>query len=139
MSTSDNASVPNVKRTNYDITYVEDDDYADLISTTGEQGDQIKLDDSDVCREVRRLCEEGNGASVIVVEAMGEIAIASCTELRPVDGLNILSDIKNSPQYNNIKIIMISADATTKIKSRCMNLGADGYISKPINVLELVR
>ena len=90
MSTSDNASVPNVKRTNYDITYVEDDDYADLISTTGEQGDQIKLDDSDVCREVRRLCEEGNGASVIVVEAMGEIAIASCTELLPIKVLKCM-------------------------------------------------
>jgi len=56
----------------------------------------------------------------------------------PVDGLTILSYIKNDPMYNNTKVIMISADTTSDIKIRCSSLGADAYISKPIDIPELL-
>jgi len=45
--------------------------------------------------------------------------------------------LKNDPTTKHIRIIAITSFAMTGDKERIMSAGADDYISKPVNTMEL--
>lgn len=51
------------------------------------------------------------------------------------DGIETLNEIRNS---NSIPVIMLSAKSEDEDKIQGLNLGADDYITKPFNPLELI-
>lgn len=58
--------------------------------------------------------------------------------LPDVSGLDVLKNIRSNPLNKDIQILIISAktDLTTKVDG--LDLGADDYIEKPFNILELM-
>jgi phosphoribosyl 1,2-cyclic phosphodiesterase/ActR/RegA family two-component response regulator len=57
-----------------------------------------------------------------------------CDLMMPeVDGLNLLKRIRETPDINSVKFIMISAKAYEFDQKRAFEFGADGYIRKPLN------
>ncbi|GBF78903.1 two-component system response regulator [Aphanothece sacrum] len=54
-----------------------------------------------------------------------------------MDGLEACSLIKVNPQWQSIPIIMVTALTAKEDLARCLNTGADDFISKPVNSLEL--
>ena len=50
-----------------------------------------------------------------------------------VDGLDVLRQLKQHPQFGNIPVIMLTADENETVLSRCFALGARDFISKPIH------
>ena len=52
-----------------------------------------------------------------------------------IDGIKATLEIRNK---NNIPIIMLSAKAEERDKILGLNIGADDYITKPFNPLELI-
>lgn len=54
------------------------------------------------------------------------------------DGIEILTDIRNSPETKNLPVILITAKSDEMDKVKGLNLGADDYITKPFSVLELI-
>lgn len=58
--------------------------------------------------------------------------------LPDMDGIEILKKIRNNKKYNDIEIIIISANNLTTNIIEGLDLGADDYISKPFDVLELM-
>ncbi|TAG60619.1 MAG: response regulator [Oscillatoriales cyanobacterium] len=80
--------------------------------------------------------------------ANGEEAIDSLDLFRPdlilldvmmagIDGIEVCRRIKAMPQWESVPIVMVTALITKTDLARCFAAGADDFISKPINRLEL--
>ncbi|MBD2250623.1 hybrid sensor histidine kinase/response regulator [Nostoc parmelioides] len=80
--------------------------------------------------------------------ASGQEAIASLNLFQPdlilldvmmpgMDGIEVCQRIKAMPQWQSVPIIMVTALTAKEDLARCLKSGADDFISKPINALEL--
>ena len=54
-----------------------------------------------------------------------------------IDGIEVCQRIKATPQWQSIPIIMITALTAKEDLSRCLYAGADDFIGKPVNAIEL--
>lgn len=54
-----------------------------------------------------------------------------------VTGLMMLEFIRRRPEWNSLPIIMLSSEAADVQVDQAMNLGADGYATKPVSLDEL--
>ncbi len=54
-----------------------------------------------------------------------------------INGLELISFIKNNPRYNHLPIIIVSTERGEEDKKRGLALGASDYITKPFRSLEL--
>jgi two-component system, sensor histidine kinase and response regulator len=54
-----------------------------------------------------------------------------------IDGIEVCRQIKAMPQWQAVPIIMVTALARTEDLARCLAAGADDFVSKPINGVEL--
>jgi len=59
-------------------------------------------------------------------------------EMPTVDGYEVLSNMRLDPRHRGTPVLMLSARAQEHEVVRAFDLGADDYISKPFNPLELV-
>ena len=55
-----------------------------------------------------------------------------------MDGYEALQVIKKNQKINQIPVIAVTAQAMVGDKEKCLQAGADDYISKPINVDDLL-
>lgn len=78
----------------------------------------------------------------------GQEAIASLDTFQPdlilldvmmpkMDGIEVCQRIKNIEQWKAVPVIMVTALNTKADLARCLQVGADDFISKPVNSLEL--
>ncbi len=54
-----------------------------------------------------------------------------------INGLELISFIKNNPRYNHIPLIIVSTERSEEDKKRGMALGATAYVTKPFKAQEL--
>jgi two-component system, sensor histidine kinase and response regulator len=54
-----------------------------------------------------------------------------------IDGIEVCKQIKAMPQWQAVPIIMVTALTSTADLARCLTEGADDFLSKPVNVVEL--
>lgn len=54
------------------------------------------------------------------------------------DGIQILKEIKLTPGFSNIPVLLLSSVNRTNIKVKGLELGADDYITKPVDKAELL-
>jgi two-component system chemotaxis response regulator CheY len=54
-----------------------------------------------------------------------------------INGLELISFIKNNPRYTNIPLIIVSTERSEEDKKRGIALGAMAYITKPFKAHEL--
>jgi len=80
--------------------------------------------------------------------ANGKSAIASLETFKPdlilldvmmpeMDGIETCKLIKSSPKWQIVPIIMVTALSSKSDLANCLSAGADDFVSKPINSLEL--
>ena len=80
--------------------------------------------------------------------ANGKSAIAGLSSFKPdlilldvmmpeMDGIEVCKRIKASPEWQTVPIIMVTALNSKSDLANCLNAGADDFISKPINSMEL--
>lgn len=55
-----------------------------------------------------------------------------------MDGYQAINNMKKDPEMKSIPVIAVTAQAMVGDRERCLNAGALGYISKPVNIDELV-
>ena len=58
--------------------------------------------------------------------------------LPEMDGIEILSRIKESMEFRNIPVIMATAKGEEYDRIKGLDLGADDYIVKPFSIMEMV-
>jgi two-component system, sensor histidine kinase and response regulator len=54
-----------------------------------------------------------------------------------IDGIEVCKQIKVSPRWQAVPIIMVTSLSSTDDLARCLKAGADDFISKPVNGVEL--
>ena len=100
-------------------------------------------DDDGISRKVLRRLLEREGHDVRVAtdgrEALQLFASESCDVvlldivMPELDGIAVLEQLKGTPGCEHVPVIMISAVDETEIVVRCIEIGADDYLTKPFN------
>lgn len=54
-----------------------------------------------------------------------------------VSGLDLLEFIRRRPEFAYLPILMLSTEAADVTVDRALELGADGYVTKPVTIEEL--
>ncbi|MCZ4243102.1 response regulator [Pedobacter punctiformis] len=74
-----------------------------------------------------------------ILEENAAIAVVLMDMMMPdMDGYQAISVMKKSEKMQNIPVLAVTAQAMVGDKERCLSAGASGYVSKPINVDELL-
>jgi len=100
-------------------------------------------DDDSVNRKLlRRLLEQdghdvlaaANGAEAIALFGASDVDVVLLDIVMPeLDGISVLEQLKATPAASHVPVIMISAVDQTESVVRCIEIGADDYLSKPFN------
>jgi CheY-like chemotaxis protein len=56
-----------------------------------------------------------------------------------VSGMDLLEFIRRQPEWQNLPIVMLSSEAADVTVDEAMELGADGYVMKPVTLEELEK
>ncbi|MBI5042743.1 MAG: response regulator [Nitrospirae bacterium] len=56
-----------------------------------------------------------------------------------MDGLKLLSIMRGNPSYNDVPIVIITTEGADVDREKAMQLGANAYITKPIQTNELLK
>lgn len=56
-----------------------------------------------------------------------------------MDGYEAIGQMKTNEALKDIPVIAVTAQAMTGDRDKCLQAGADGYLSKPVNVDELMK
>jgi uncharacterized protein (TIGR02266 family) len=104
----------------------------------------IAVDDSTVFLMYISILLKRMGFEVIPVESGAEaLKILRLVEpdlimldvlLPGVDGIKVLTQVKDDPQTANIPVIMMSAVEKGETVEECLGIGAAGYLKKPLQI-----
>ena len=96
------------------------------------------------------IIENGTDDDVEIVEAANGFealktlphhkfdAILTDINMPDINGLELVSFLKNHPIYKSIPIMVISTESTAEDRKRAAALGVEEYLSKPFEAPELV-
>jgi len=100
-------------------------------------------------RLVERAIERRPGVRLIAA-MLGNLGLDLAREHHPdlvlldlhlpdLSGEELLARLRAEPETAGIPVVVLSAEATTKIRERLVALGANDYLAKPIDLAELYR
>ena len=95
-----------------------------------------------VLKAKKYTCLSANSArnGFNLIESDADIAIVLMDMMMPdMDGYQAMAKMKDLPKLKDIPVIAVTAQAMVGDKERCLAAGAVGYVSKPINIDELVN
>ncbi|HUJ15735.1 MAG TPA: response regulator [Thermoanaerobaculia bacterium] len=111
----------------------------------------LLVEDSSSMRSyLANAIEDGTGDEVEIVEAANGFealkmlphhkfdAILTDINMPDINGLELVSFLKNHPIYKAIPIMVISTESTSEDRKRAAALGAEEYLAKPFTAPELV-
>jgi DNA-binding response OmpR family regulator len=56
-----------------------------------------------------------------------------------VNGLDMLEFVRRRREWKNLPVIMLSSEAADVMVDKAMEMGADGYVMKPVTIEELEK
>ena len=75
-----------------------------------------------------------------LMKSHGNIGVVLMDMMMPeMDGYEAIAKMKTDADLQHIPVIAITAQAMTGDREKCLEAGADGYISKPVDVDELLQ
>ena len=90
-------------------------------------------------RQSHQVLEASNGkiaCNLLNKESSIEIVLLDMI-MPEMNGFEVLSFMKNSPVFKDIPVIMISGLQESELVTKCIEAGADDYLSKPFEPKEL--
>ena len=79
----------------------------------------------------------GRDASEFIASSPPTDIVITDVMLPHVSGFELISQIRESPRWHDVPIIVLSAKVTESDAVRALVLGADDYVTKPYNPREL--
>lgn len=77
--TSHNIDVPIIKRTDFTLIDIQDDDYVTMLDENGNSREDLKLPpNNDLRNNIKQLFENNGEVEVTIISAIGEEMIVSC-------------------------------------------------------------
>lgn len=87
-----------------------------------------------------RVIEATDGVDALKKLSSEKIDIILADINMPVmDGLKLLSLVKGSDSLKNIPVIMITTEGAEEDKKKALAIGANAYLTKPVQTQELIR
>ncbi|SOD20016.1 response regulator [Pedobacter xixiisoli] len=87
-------------------------------------------------------CLAANGAheGFEIIKKNDDVGVVLLDMMMPdLDGYQAMAKMKEDEQLKDVPVIAVTAQAMLGDKERCLEAGAVGYVSKPVNVEELVK
>lgn len=56
-----------------------------------------------------------------------------------MDGLKLVSLVRNDPNHKDVPIVIITTEGANEDKERAMAIGANDYITKPIQTIKIIE
>ncbi len=85
-------------------------------------------------------CRDGQEALDVLNRIQGKVAIViSDVEMPRVNGFNLLQAIRTHDLWYTIPVVMLTSRTGDRHRQKAISLGANGYLSKPIVVGELIE
>lgn len=108
---------------------VTDDDVRNIFSLTKalEMHDMQVLSAVDGKEALQQL-EQHPDINVVLMDIM----------MPEMDGYEAMQEIRKKPQFRNLPIIAVTAKAMTGDREKCIKAGASDYISKPVDIDQLL-
>jgi two-component system cell cycle response regulator DivK len=83
----------------------------------------------------RCLSAIGGEEGLQLLEEQKDIGVVLMDMMMPgMDGYEAIAKMSQDPELKSIPVIAVTAQAMVGDRERCLNAGAVGYVSKPINV-----
>lgn len=108
----------------------------------------LLIDDSRTQLLNSRFTLEKEGLQVVTVseplEAIDRICevmpdlVVTDINMPEKDGLSIIEDLRNLPQFDKMPILVMSTDAQKNLLDKARHIGATGWLVKPVRREELV-
>ncbi|MBD2183883.1 hybrid sensor histidine kinase/response regulator [Aerosakkonema funiforme] len=76
-------------------------------------------------------------SALVTPESLPDLILMDI-QLPEVDGFEIIRHLKAHPLWQNVPVIAVTAIAMAGDRDRCLAAGANGYLSKPLNLDELI-
>jgi CheY-like chemotaxis protein len=109
------------------IVYVEDDDNSIFVMKMVVER-IMKLSTLYVLQSRADFVQQVKGLGVVPDVFLLDI------QMKPYDGLELLSMLRGDPQFNQSKVIALTASVTNEEVSLLKSGGFDGAIAKPLNI-----
>lgn len=87
-------------------------------------------------------CLAANGAEegFDIIRKNADVGVVLLDMMMPdLDGYQAMAKMQQDEQLKNVPVIAVTAQAMLGDKERCLEAGAVGYVSKPVNVEELIK
>ncbi|MDP1524382.1 MAG: response regulator [Rhodocyclaceae bacterium] len=107
----------------------------------------LLVEDNDVNQQVAQELLERAGVAVVIAEngqeALKELAqqeydaVLMDLQMPVMDGLTATREIRRQEKYRNLPVIAMTANAMANDRERCLEVGMNDHIGKPIDVSEL--
>ena len=85
-----------------------------------------------------QLIEAANGFEALRILPREKVdLVITDINMPDINGLELISFIKNNPNYKDTPLFIISTEGSEKDRDKGLSLGADAYLVKPFNPTEL--
>lgn len=113
------------------------------------RGEVLVAEDNPTNAMVVRIQLEKLGLKVRIA-ANGRLALAAIAEQPPdlllldlhmpeMDGYGVLRQLKTREDWAKLPVVVLTADALPEVRQRCMDLGAQGWLTKPVSQAQLAQ
>jgi|SRR6185312_5717949 len=90
---------------------------------------EMKIEVAKDGEEAMQWLQKGNKVDIILLDMMMPV----------MDGYETLTALKNNNSLKLIPVIAVTAKAMKDDREKCLEYGAWGYVSKPINLTDLMN
>lgn len=88
--------------------------------------------------EFRNVWEAADGATALTMMADRRPDVIICDiEMEPMDGLTLLTKLRENPEQARIPVIFLTNHAHRDVVLKARDLGVNGFIAKPVTVVGL--
>ncbi|KMQ68537.1 histidine kinase [Chryseobacterium sp. FH2] len=81
-----------------------------------------------MAQEAIQILKEDNTIDIVLMDMM----------MPEMDGYEAIRIIKDMPLVSRVPVIAVTAQAMPEDRQKCLDAGAQGYVSKPIDVDQLI-
>lgn len=111
------------------VVLVVDDDMRNVFAlTTALESQKMDVLFAENGKEAIHMLEENDAIDIVLMDIM----------MPEMNGFDAMREIRKKEQFEHLPIIALTAKAMKTDKEKCINAGASDYISKPVNIEQLV-
>jgi two-component system, chemotaxis family, chemotaxis protein CheY len=87
-----------------------------------------------------QVIEATDGVDALKKMSADKVDLILCDINMPVmDGLKLVSLVRGNPAYKDIPVIIITTEGAEEDRKRALSIGANAYLTKPIQTQELIK